>query len=102
MFGDFSGASKNIFRSHCIKCVQIWSFFWSVFRNEYGKIRTRKNSVFGHFLPNEYVTEYTFERLVIKHFASEDCDIVLAHFQDDARFRNDTLIAFYFSFPSCL
>ena len=32
--------------------VQIRSFFWSVFsriRTEYGKIRTRKNSVFGHF-----------------------------------------------------
>ena len=37
---------------HCVKSVQIPSFFWSVFpriRTEYGKIRTRKNSVFGHF-----------------------------------------------------
>ena len=35
-----------------VKCVQILSFFWSVFsriRTEYGKKRTRKNSVFGHF-----------------------------------------------------
>ena len=29
---------------HCVKSVQIRSFFWS----ECGKIRTRKNSVFGH------------------------------------------------------
>ena len=36
----------------CVKSVQIWSFFWSVFshiRTEYEKIRNRKNSVFGHF-----------------------------------------------------
>ena len=49
-------------RMHCVKSVQIRSFFWSVFsliRTEYGeilriqsecrKIWTRKNSVFGHF-----------------------------------------------------
>ena len=38
---------------HCVKSVQIRSFFWSVFsriRTEYGEIQTRKNSVFGHFL----------------------------------------------------
>ena len=50
---------------HCVKSIQIGSFFWSVFsciRTEYGdnsvnlriqseyrKIRTRKISVFGHF-----------------------------------------------------
>ena len=50
---------------YCVKSVQIRSFFWSVFsciRTKYGdllrkspysvrnrKIRTRKNSVFGHF-----------------------------------------------------
>ena len=31
--------------ANSIKSVQIRSFFWS----EYSKIRTRKNSVFGHF-----------------------------------------------------
>ena len=31
--------------SHCVKYVQIRSYFWS----EYRKIRTRNNSVFGHF-----------------------------------------------------
>ena len=41
--------------SHCVKSVQIRSFFWSVYgvslciQSEYGKIRTRKKSVFGHF-----------------------------------------------------
>ena len=38
--------------SYCVKSVQIRSFFWSVFsriQSEYGKIRTGKNSVFGHF-----------------------------------------------------
>ena len=37
---------------HSVKSVQMRSFFWSVFpyiRNEYRKMRTKKNSVFGHF-----------------------------------------------------
>ena len=37
---------------HCMKSIQSRSFFWSVFsciRTEYRKIRTRKNSGFGHF-----------------------------------------------------
>ena len=37
---------------HGIKSVRTRIFFWSVFyrfRFEYGKIRTRKNSVFGHY-----------------------------------------------------
>ena len=48
---------------HCVKSVQIWSYFWSVFsciRTEYRKIRTRNNSVFGHFsrsaIPPEIVS----------------------------------------------
>ena len=32
-------------RFHCVKSVQIRSFFWS----EYRKKRTRKNFIFGHF-----------------------------------------------------
>ena len=51
---------------HCVKSVQIRSFFWSLFfriRPEYkslriqpecGKIRTRKNSVFGHFSRSDF------------------------------------------------
>ena len=37
---------------YCVKSVQIPSNFWSVFsyiQSEYRKIRTRNNSVFGHF-----------------------------------------------------
>ena len=37
---------------HCVKSVQIRSFFWSIYscvQSEYRKIRTRKNSAFGHF-----------------------------------------------------
>ena len=39
-------------RSHCVKNVQIRSLFWCVLfriQSECGKIRTRKNSVFGDF-----------------------------------------------------
>ena len=38
--------------TYCMKSVQIRSFVWSVFsriQSECGKIRTKKNSVFGHF-----------------------------------------------------
>ena len=54
-----------VIKIHCVKSVQIRSYFWSVFsciRTEYGdllvnlhieseyrKIRTRNNSAFGHF-----------------------------------------------------
>ena len=37
---------------HCVKSVQIRSYFWSVFsciQSKYRKIRTRNNSIFGHF-----------------------------------------------------
>ena len=40
----------NMRNSHCVKSVQIRSFFWS----EYRKIRIRKNFIFGHFLRNEW------------------------------------------------
>ena len=44
-----------------VNSVQIRSFSWSVFsciRTEYGKIQTRKNSVFRHFLRSENQGEY--------------------------------------------
>ena len=44
--------SLSQFLMHCMKIVQIRSFFWSVFSciySEYRKTRTRKNPVFGHF-----------------------------------------------------
>ena len=40
------------YHTHCVKSVQIRSYFWSVFsciRIEYRKVRTRNNSVFGQF-----------------------------------------------------
>ena len=43
---------------HCVKSVQIWSFFWYVFSyilSEYRKIRTGKKSVFGHFSRSYYL-----------------------------------------------
>ena len=43
---------KKAKQNHCVKSVQIHSFFCSVFSciwNEHRKIRTRKNSAFGHF-----------------------------------------------------
>ena len=41
-----------VFAEHCVKIVQIRSFFLSIFsciQSKYWKIQTRKNSVFGHF-----------------------------------------------------
>ena len=75
----FSALGKT--NLHCVKSVQIQSYFWSVFSRirteygeilrispysvqmpgEYGKIRTRNNSVFGHFSCSVTVT-----RLLIK------------------------------------
>ena len=49
----FSNIANNLKIPHCVKSVQIQSFFWSVFsciRTKYRKIRTRTNSVFRHFL----------------------------------------------------
>ena len=46
-----------------MKSVQIRSFFWSVFsfiRTEYGKIRTKNNSVFGQF--SHIDKEKTYEK----------------------------------------
>ena len=47
-----SPMTAPIRKCHCVKYVQIQGFLWSVFsriRTECGKVRTRKNSVFGHF-----------------------------------------------------
>ena len=41
--------NNEIYTMHCLKSVQIRTFFWS----EYKKIRTRKNSVFGHVSRND-------------------------------------------------
>ena len=47
---------------HCVKSVQIRSYFWSVFsciRTGYRKLRTRNNSVFGHFSRTVYVMDFS-------------------------------------------
>ena len=49
--------------NHCVKSVQIRSFFWPVFsgiRTEYRKIRTRKNSIFGFFSHSESCFYFAF------------------------------------------
>ena len=45
---------KGGYLTHYMKSVQIQSLFWS----EYGKIHTRKNSVFGHFSRNVFLSNY--------------------------------------------
>ena len=68
---------RHIYNPHCVKSVQMRSFFWSVLSriwNEYGdllriqskcrKIRTRKNSVFAQFSLSACQTSMT-----IDHFA---------------------------------
>ena len=48
---NFKYREKN---QHCVKSVQIRSYFCiSCIWSEYRKIRTRKNSVFGHFSRSE-------------------------------------------------
>ena len=52
---------------HCVKFVQIRSFFWSIFpriQSDYGKTWTRKNSVFGHFL-HSAVNHFVFVNKVV-------------------------------------
>ena len=51
------------FEIHCVKSVQIWSFLWSVFsciQSEYRKMRTRKNSEFGHFSRSDHQKNFKF------------------------------------------
>ena len=47
------GYAPDITIRHWVKSVQIRCFFWS----ECGKIRTRKNSIFGHFSRSENVKD---------------------------------------------
>ena len=63
-----------------VKSIQMRSFFWSVFSRsglnteiyavnlgiqfEYGKIETRKNSVFGHFSHNGWQPEHYTKKII--------------------------------------
>ena len=55
--------------SHCEKSVQIRSYFWSVFsciQSKYREIRTRNNSVFGHYSGNaQYWFTWLLEKLLL-------------------------------------
>ena len=53
LFQILDSRTNSQFHNHCVKSVQIWKFFCSVF----SRIRTRKNSVFGHFSHSEYDTK---------------------------------------------
>ena len=51
---------------HCLKSVQIQSYFWFVFsciQSEYRKIRTRNNYVFGHFSRSVFTYKLPFNLL---------------------------------------
>ena len=52
-----------IWNRHCVKIIQIRSFFWSVFsriRTEYRKIWIRKNSLYGYFPHSEELPKLLF------------------------------------------
>ena len=47
---------------HCVKSIQIWNFFWSLFsciQSEYRKIPTR-SSAFGHFSRSDYLNYHHY------------------------------------------
>ena len=54
----------DVQKHHCVRSVQIWSFFWS----KYGKIRTRKISVLGHFSRNNICLFKLFEFTLCYYF----------------------------------
>ena len=69
-----------LFSSHCLKSVQIRSFFWFVFSyiwTEYKKIPSRKNSVFGHFLRS--VTEWHKLELTLRIFMKYSDSVSVHH-----------------------
>ena len=56
---------------HCVKSVQIRSYFWSAFSHiwtEYRKIRTRNNSVFGHFSRSHSYKDFFSFLILITRF----------------------------------
>ena len=51
---------------HCVKTVQIQGYLWSIFSciwTEYRKIRTRNNSVFGHFSRGSFAHNFQEDQL---------------------------------------
>ena len=67
--------SNKKFNDDCVKSVQIRSYFWSVFaciQSEYRKIRTKNDSVFGHFSGSVSLTKYLIYNEVILVILSND------------------------------
>ena len=87
-FGKLLFTQKNVLgKNHCLKSVQIRSFFWFVFsciRTEYGdllrkslySVQIKKKSVFGHFSRNESQKTKCFLYTVILIFISNDICIL--------------------------
>ena len=70
--------TKSIFRPLlCEKCPNMEFFFWPVLSRiwtEYGKIRTRKNFVFGHFSLSASTTIHlTFNHVIKPRLLQTDC-----------------------------
>ena len=63
-------------QNHCVKSVQIRSYFWSVF----SCIRTRNKSVFGHFSRSEYTwprkLSFLFNFTITSPLLSASCGYV--------------------------
>ena len=66
----YHSGQRKMWSRHGVKSVQILNFFWSVFSciwTEYMKIRTKNNSVFGHFMQWEKLcSNMIFEMQIIK------------------------------------
>ena len=71
VFKSYWKIHANVYKKllHCVKSVQILSFLCSVFsrfQSKYGKMRNRKNSVFGHFSCSDmqpYMVENVLKRI---------------------------------------
>ena len=74
----FLTARRWKFNIHCVKSVQIRSFFWSVFpciRTEYRKLRTRKNSAYGHFSRSYFlgIFQKLFKVIAVANSGNTNC-----------------------------
>ena len=73
--GDSERHETRIFpievSNYCVKRIEIQSYHWSVFsciRTDYTKIRTRNNSVFGHFLRSGINSIFVYIELGVTKF----------------------------------
>ena len=75
----FKGTLMEIWKS-----ANIFDFIWKeslsekCIRTEYEKIRTKNNSVFGHFSRSEYVEDFKLKHLLLSEiFAGEICEKIV-------------------------